>query len=78
MVIKYLIYIINCPLYYISYFLPKNKNIWVFGSWFGEKYADNSRALFEFVNKHDEKIETIWLTESKKVFNNLRKNDLKV
>ena len=75
---RYLVYVINIPLYYISYFLPKNKNVWIFGAWFGEKYDDNSKALFEFVNKHDEKIAAIWLTQSKTVFNELKKKDLNV
>jgi CDP-glycerol glycerophosphotransferase (TagB/SpsB family) len=75
---RYLVYVINIPLYYISYFLPKNKNVWIFGAWFGEKYADNSKALFEFVNKHDEKIAAIWLTQSKTVFNELKQKGLNV
>lgn len=75
---RYLVYVINIPLYYISYFFPKNKNVWIFGAWFGDKYADNSKALFEFVNKHDEKIVAIWLTQSKTVFNELKQKGLNV
>jgi len=75
---RYLVYIINLPLYYISYLLPKNKNVWIFGSWFGEKYADNSKALFEFVNKHDKEILAVWLTQSKTVFRDLNQKGLNV
>jgi CDP-glycerol glycerophosphotransferase (TagB/SpsB family) len=77
-IIRYLIYFINLPMYYISYLFPKNKNVWIFGAWFGEKYADNSKALFEFVNKHDEKIVAIWLTQSKTVFKELKQKGLNV
>ena len=77
-IIRYFTYIINLPLYYISFFIPKNKNIWVFGAWFGEKYADNSKALFEFVNNNDKEIFAVWLTESKTVFNELNQKGLNV
>ena len=77
-VIKYLVYIINLPLYYISYICPKNRDVWVFGSWFGLKYADNSKALFEFVNKYDKKISAIWLTQSQSVLKDLTQRGLNV
>jgi CDP-glycerol glycerophosphotransferase (TagB/SpsB family) len=77
-IIRYFTYIINLPLYYISFFIPKNKNIWVFGAWFGEKYADNSKALFEFVNRHDKEILTVWLTQSQTVFRFLKQKGMNV
>ena len=77
-IIRYLTYIINIPLYYLSFFIPKNKNIWVFGAWFGEKYADNSKALFEFVNNNDKEIFAVWLTQSKIVFKYLKLKGMNV
>jgi CDP-glycerol glycerophosphotransferase (TagB/SpsB family) len=77
-IIRYLIYIINIPLYYISYLFPKNKNIWIFGAWFGEKYTDNSKVLFEYVNKNDDKIKPIWLTRNTSVYNQLKNRGFKV
>ena len=75
---QYFIYIINLPFYYISCFIPQNKDVWVFGSWFGRKYADNSKALFEYVNKHDKKIKAIWLTRDNDIISQLQKLELKV
>ena len=77
-IIRYLTYIINIPLYYLSFFIPKNKNIWVFGAWFGKKYSDNSKALFEYVNKNDKEIFAVWLTESKTVFRDLNQKGFNV
>ena len=77
-IIRYLICIINLPLYYISYLFPKNKSIWIFGAWFGEKYADNSKILFEYVNKIDNSIMPIWLTKNRKVYKELKANGFKV
>jgi CDP-glycerol glycerophosphotransferase (TagB/SpsB family) len=69
---KLLIYILNLPLYYLSLIVPKNRNIWVFGSWFGEKYADNSKTLYEYVLENDKNIKAIWLTTSNQVLNDLK------
>ena len=61
---KLLLYAMNIPLYWISKLIPKNKNIWIFGAWFGDKYADNSKYLFEYVNKNHPEIRAIWLTKA--------------
>jgi len=58
------IYLLGNIIYLISFLIPKNKNLWVFGAWFGEKYADNSKYLFEYVNKNHPEIRAIWLTNN--------------
>ena len=57
-------YLLNIPIWWLSYIIPRNKNIWVFGSWFGEKYGDNSKYLFEYINKNCPEIKAIWLTKN--------------
>lgn len=52
-------------LYLLSFVIPKDKNLWVFGAWFGEKYADNSKYLFEYVCKNHPDISAVWLTKNK-------------
>lgn len=37
------LYIFNLILWLIAKIVPKDENIWIFGAWFGEKYADNSK-----------------------------------
>ena len=71
-IIKFILKIIFIPLYIINFFIPKNKNIWIFGSWSGKKYNDNSRALYEYVCGK-KNIKAIWLTKNKKIFKNLKK-----
>jgi CDP-glycerol glycerophosphotransferase (TagB/SpsB family) len=70
--LKLIIYTLNIPFYWISYFIPKKKNLWVFGAWFGNQYADNSKYLFEFIINNKKDIYPIWLTDKKKVFNHLK------
>ncbi|MBD3808354.1 MAG: CDP-glycerol glycerophosphotransferase family protein, partial [Epsilonproteobacteria bacterium] len=62
---KIFLYLLNLPLYWISRLVPKDENIWIFGAWFGEKYADNSKYLFEYMSKNHPEIRAIWLTTNK-------------
>lgn len=53
-------------------FVPRNKNIWVFDSWFGEQYSDNSKYLFEYVKKNHPDIRIVWLTKSERTLELIR------
>src|SRR5690554_6484305 len=75
---KIFIYIYNLFLGCISLLIPKSKNIWIFGSWFGKSYSDNSRWLFEYLNKNHPEIRIIWLTNNDDVLSLLKKSDLEV
>lgn len=57
----------NNLIYFISYFVPKDKNLWIFGAWSGDKYADNSKYLFEYVNQNHPEIKCVWITKNKNV-----------
>jgi len=48
--------------------LPKDKNLWIFGAWYGEIYADNSKYLFEYVNRNHHIIRAVWLTKNKTAY----------
>ena len=51
---------VNLPVWALSWLWPKDPDLWVFGAWDGERYADNSRHLFEWlVLKHPE-IKAVW------------------
>lgn len=65
--IKYIGYCLFLPIWWLQLLIPRNKNIWVFGSWYGLRYSDNSRYLFEYVNANDTKIQAIWVTKKRHV-----------
>lgn len=65
-------------IYLISYFVPKDRSLWVFGAWFGEKYADNSKYLFEYVNEKHPEIRAVWLTKNKESFDLISKKGYEV
>lgn len=68
--------IIKCILNYITKTLmeiiPKNRNLFVFGSWQGKLYADNSKAIFEYVNAYCPTIKAVWITREGSVVKQVR------
>ena len=63
---KYL-WVINAFLFNIDrVFSKRNNKIWIFGAWGGNKYEDNTRYLFEYVNKYHKDIRAIWFTKTKR------------
>jgi len=75
---KLLTYTAMLPLYWLSYIIPKDKNLWVFGAWFGERYVDNSKYLFEYVNRKHPEIKAIWLTRSQNTYELVKKKGYRV
>lgn len=56
----------------------RNNEIWVFGSRHGRHYDENSKHLFQFVNREAKNIRAIWLTKEKKIKNHLIKKGYEV
>lgn len=58
----------------LNIFVWRDKKVLLFGSWFGEKFADNSRFLFEYLSENKEKYKlkrVIWITRNKDVYNDV-------
>lgn len=59
--------------------VPKSQRLWVFGSWFGQLYADNPRSVYEYVLlKHQKTVNPIWITFNKDVYVQLKRQHLPV
>jgi len=67
-----IVILLSLPLYVIGCCVPRNRNIWVFGAWFGKRYADNSRHVYEYVRENEKNIRAIWLSRSVKVVDAVR------
>ena len=52
---------------YVSLISIRAKNIFVFGSWFGDKFSDNPKYLYLAALK-DRDIRAIWITKNKQVY----------
>jgi len=64
------IYLLSLPLYYLMYLVKPQKNLWIFGAWYGEKYFDNPKFLFEYVKLSYPNIKVIWITKDKSICDN--------
>ena len=69
--LKYLGFLLFNPIWYLQLIIPRNKKVWIFGAWYGEKYSDNVKVLFEYVNENLPEIKTIWLTRNRTVIEQL-------
>lgn len=60
----------------ISTVKKRDSDIYVFGAWYGEKFADNPKYLYLYYLKNGK--DAYWFTKSKRVYEELKKNDLPV
>ncbi len=60
----------------LSYLMPRNKNVWVFGSFSGA-FDDNVKYLFIYVNEHCPKIRPIWVSKNRDTVNFMRNKNFK-
>lgn len=60
------------PIYWISFLVPRNKEIWVFGSSLGKSFTGNPKYLYLFVNNEDTQIRPIWISRNDYVVSKLK------
>lgn len=60
------------PLSFFS-LIPKNKKVWVFGAWFGQKFSDNPKYFYLYVKEKHPTIRVIWICKNKRLLNSLKK-----
>lgn len=70
-IIKLFFYTLFLPFWFLQKGVRRNNHIWVFGSWFGEKYTDNAKALFEYVLSTSTDINAFWITKNQQVYQKL-------
>jgi len=52
----------------LSWLVPKQANLVIFGSNEGKHFSDNSRSLFEYIQVNDKPIRAVWFTNNKEVY----------
>ena len=72
-----LVAVTTWTIYSISGFFPRRKKIWIFGSWDGKKFADNSKYLFLYVYHKQPEITGVWLSRNKRIVADLRAHGYK-
>jgi len=74
---KYLVLSIHNLIFLLSFIIPRDKSLWVFGAWFGQKYCDNSKYLFEYIKKNAPQIKAVWISKNREVINFLNTKGIK-
>ena len=64
--------ILKLILFIIFKLIPKNDKVLVFGDRAGIRYADNSRYLFVYLNKHYKNLKCIWISNDNNIINYLK------
>ena len=64
------------PVYWLSFLFPRKKTLWLFGSTFGKRFADNPRYLFLYVSQHRQElgVRPIWISRRKEIVELLVRN----
>ena len=76
-VLKYVAHTIFIPFWWLQLLIPRNKNCWVFGAWFGKKYSDNAKILYEFILENFPEVSAVWLTGNREIYDRLKKENKK-
>jgi len=74
-ILRFKMFFLNFWYAFQSLFYKKDEKSVLFGSWFGEKFADNTRYLFQYMADHKQELglhHVGWVTRSEKVFNQLK------
>lgn len=58
-------FVVNLLLLLVTPFFTKNKNVWVFGSWFGRRVSDNPMYLYRKI-KISDNIRPVWIYKGNK------------
>lgn len=64
--------VVHILLYKLAVRIPLDNKIWIFGSWFGISYNDNSKYLFEYVSQKLPGITAVWLSRKKNITLHIR------
>ncbi len=78
-ILRLFLYFFSNVIYKLTFLFKTDKNIWLFGAWFGDKYSDNSKYLFEYLLKlKDDNIKVYWITKNKAIFKELKNKNIPV
>jgi len=79
-VLRYELFFLNFILAFLSYFIPKNKNMFLMGSKDAQKFVGNTKYFFLYLCKNRDAFncKPFWITANKKLLKNLKEKNLPV
>ncbi len=72
--LKYWGQLLLLPIYWLSFLVPRDGRLWLFGSTFGRRFADNPKYFYLYLSQHKEElgIRPVWLSHSREIVEFLR------
>ncbi|MGR5487938.1 CDP-glycerol glycerophosphotransferase family protein [Vibrio alfacsensis] len=64
---KIIYHIFKVIAFLLASLVPKKKNLWLFGAWFGKSFSDNSKYLYLYIKDNHKNINAIWITKNKEL-----------
>lgn len=74
--LKYFSQVFGIPLYGLSHLAKRDKKLWVFGSTFGSRFADNPKYFYLYMNQYHKEIRAVWISHDEKIVKYLQKHKL--
>lgn len=62
---------------FLSQLWVRSQDIYIFGAWYGQKFSDNSKALFLFALKHTDK-KCYWICKNRQLYKKLKSEGIPV
>lgn len=73
-VLVYILYLFFLPIWFLQKLIIRNNKTWLFGAWYGQKYSDNSKYMYNFIRANRKEIKPIWLTRNQKIYQEIKKD----
>ena len=77
-ILLYFPMLIMNAVYLVSFLIPKKKGLWLFSSWFGEKYLDNPKYIYQELLKNSYGVQPYWIVKDKALLRRLETLDYPV
>jgi CDP-glycerol glycerophosphotransferase (TagB/SpsB family) len=61
-------------LHLFTFLAPRSKRIWIFGSWDGKVFLDNSKYFYLYVSRNQPDILAIWISQNRTLVKQLQKS----
>ncbi len=67
--LKYWGQLLLLPFYWLSFLMPRDAKLWLFGSTFGRRFADNPKYFYLYVSQHKKElgVRPVWLSHSREI-----------
>lgn len=74
--VKYFSQLGGLPVYGLSHLSKRDPGLWVFGSTFGRRFADNPKYFYLYLNQYHKEIRAVWISHDPEIVRYLQRHGL--